>query len=90
MIDPTIYDNFNDAADETPDVSALSDDAVVLGAAMGSPAHIREFLRREYGADKVKSEEQIRAEEEGLRSELQEREDQVDGFDPANLEIEEI
>lgn len=90
MLPPTIYDNFDDGAEEAPELSEMTDEMVIFGASMGMPEMIREFLRRQYGKDTVMSEEEIAARADAVREELLRREDQLEGIDPENDVIENV
>lgn len=47
MLPPSVYDNFDDAAEEQPNVGELSDEAIAVGASYAIPAFMREFIRRQ-------------------------------------------
>lgn len=70
MLPPSIYDNFDDAAEEQPNVGELSDEAIAVGASYAIPAFMREFIRRQNPDMNFKSEEQIALEEQAAKDDI--------------------
>lgn len=90
MIDPGVYDNFDDSADRNIPVGELSDEVIAIGASHAIPAYIREFMRRKYGAENFKTEEQIAAEEQAEIEKSYLRADQAEGIDPETDDVRDI
>lgn len=70
MLPPSIYDNFDDAAQEQPNVGELSDEAIAIGASYAIPAFMREFIRRQNPDMNFKSEEQIALEQQAAKEDI--------------------
>lgn len=70
MLPPSIYDNFDDAAQEQPNVGELSDEAIAIGASYAIPAFMREFIRRQNPEMNFKSEEQIALEAQAAKDDI--------------------
>lgn len=70
MLPPSIYDNFDDAAEEQANVGELSDEAIAVGASYAIPAFMREFIRRQNPDMNFKSEEQIALEEQAAKEDM--------------------